>query len=319
MELPPELSQGIREIASGLSTAELTRAAAELTETYRGERKTRPHLDQLHRTAYLLTRLPATYAVLTRILRECKLRITHLRIESMLDLGAGPGTALWAAASQFPELTHATLMEDAPEWIALGKQLAHATEGSALRSADWCLESITKELPSGMFDLVTISYALNELRPAEVSEFVRRAWERTGKILLIAEPGTPSGFEIIREVRRELITAGACMVAPCPHANVCPMRDGNWCHFAERVQRTSEHRQAKSAELGFEDEKHSYVVVARQPVPVPAARILRHPRKHSGHVELELCTVNGLARETVSRKHRERYKRARRAEWGDEI
>jgi len=319
MELPPELLQGIREIASGLSTAELTRAAAELTETYRGERKTRPHLDQLHRTAYLLTRLPATYAVLTRILRECKLRTPGLRIESMLDLGSGPGTALWAAASQFPELSDATLIEDAPEWIALGKQLAHAADGSALRSADWRLESITKELPSGIFDLVTVSYALNELRPAEIWEVVRRAWKRTGKILLIAEPGTPSGFEIIREVRRELITAGACMVAPCPHANACPMRDGNWCHFAERVQRTSEHRQAKSAELGFEDEKHSYVVVARQPVPVPAARILRHPRKHSGHVELELCTVSGLARETVSRKQGERYKRARQAEWGDEI
>lgn len=319
MELPPELSQGIREITSGFSTAELARAAAELTATYRGERKTRPHLDQTHRAAYLLTRLPATYAVLSRILRECKLRIPDLRVESMLDLGAGPGTALWAAVSQFPELSHATLIEDAPEWIALGKQLAHATDGSVLRSADWCLESITEELPSGMFDLVTISYSLNELRPAEIWEVVRSAWERTGEILLIAEPGTPSGFEVIHEVRRELTTTGACMVAPCPHANACPMRDGNWCHFAERVQRTSEHRLAKSAQLGFEDEKYSYVVVARQSVHLPAARILRHPRKHSGHVELELCTVNGLARETVSRKQGGRYKQARGAEWGDEI
>jgi ribosomal protein RSM22 (predicted rRNA methylase) len=237
----------------------------------------------------------------------------------MLDLGAGPGTAVWAAALQFPELTHATLVEDAPEWISLGTRLAQSSEASALRTADWRPQSVTAELPAGTFDVVTISYALNELRPAEVTQVVRAAWERTAKVLLIAEPGTPAGFELIREVRRELIASGAFVAAPCPHALACPMRDGNWCHFAERVQRTSEHRVAKHAELGYEDEKYSYVVFCRQPVQRPEARILRHPQKHSGHVELELCTVNGLSEETVSRRQAERYKRARKAEWGDEF
>ena len=36
------------------------------------------------------------------------------------------------------------------------------------------------------------------------------------------------------------------------------------------------------------------MVFARQPNLLPTARILRHPRKHSGHVELELCTSEGL-------------------------
>ena len=61
------------------------------------------------------------------------------------------------------------------------------------------------------------------------------------------------------------------------------------------------------------------MVFARQPNLLPTARILRHPRKHSGHVELELCTSEGLKRETVSGKHGERYRDARRAEWGDAI
>jgi ribosomal protein RSM22 (predicted rRNA methylase) len=257
--------------------------------------------------------------VLARILRECKIRIPDLRVESMLDLGAGPGTALWASTLQFSELTRATLVEDAPEWIVLGKQMAESSEAPALHTADWRQQSFTAELPAGTFDLVTISYALNELRPAEVAEVLQAAWERTAKVLVIAEPGTPTGFELIREVRRELIASGAFVAAPCPHALACPMRDGNWCHFAERVQRTSEHRVAKNAELGYEDEKHSYVVFARDPVRLPSARILRHPRKRSGHVELELCTEKGLIRETVSRKQGEDYKRARRAEWGDEF
>ena len=319
MQLPSELSQAVQEITTAFPPSALARAAADLSAAYRGQRKTRPHLDQIHRAAYLLTRLPATYAVLTRILRECKTRIPDLQIESMLDLGTGPGTALWAAALQFSELTRATLVEDNPEWITLGKRLAQSSEASALRAADWRQQSITAGLPSGRFGLVTISYALNELRPAEVSRVIQAAWERTAQFLIIAEPGTPAGFELIREVRLELIAAGAFMAAPCPHALACPMRDGDWCHFAERVQRTSEHRAAKNAELGYEDEKYSYVVFSRQPAELPMARILRHPQKHSGHFELELCTEEGLIRQTVSRKQGEDYRRARRAEWGDEF
>ena len=97
------------------------------------------------------------------------------------------------------------------------------------------------------------------------------------------------------------------------------MQEGNWCHFAERLERTSEHRQAKLAALGYEDEKYSYVIFAREPIALPGARILRHPQKHSGHVELELCTPHGLTRETVSKRHRSRYKTARKAGWGDPI
>ena len=319
MQIPPTLSQAIQQITSKFRSPGLTHAVAELSATYRGERKGRPHLDEIHRAAYLLTRMPATYAVLTRILHECTLRVPDLRVESMLDLGAGPGTSLWAAAAHFPELTHATLVEDAPDWIAVCRQLARSGENVAVRNADWRQSSITDELPQGVFDLVSISYSLNELRSTEINQVLRSAWERTGKVLIIAEPGTPSGFELIRQVRAELIGTGACMAAPCPHANACPMRDGNWCHFAERVQRTAEHRSAKSGELGYEDEKYSYVVFARWPVLTAAARILRHPRKHSGHVELELCTVHGLSRETVSRKQGEKYKQAKKAEWGDEI
>ena len=319
MPVPAELSQAVEKLVAAYASKTLAGAAAEMTNAYRGERIARPQLDRLHRAAYLITRLPATYAVLVRILQECNNRIPALQVSSMLDLGAGPGTALWAAASQFPELERATLVEDDAEWIAIGTNLAQSSQTSPVRSANWHEGSITDGLPSGIYDLVTISYALNELRPNDITQVVRVAWKNTGRILAIVEPGTPIGFGLIRTVRAELIAAGAFMVAPCPHANDCPMRDNNWCHFAERLPRSSEHRQAKSAELGYEDEKFSYVVFAREPAPLPNARILRNPRKHSGHVELELCTPEGLKRETVSRKQGVRYKQARRAEWGDEI
>jgi len=76
---------------------------------------------------------------------------------------------------------------------------------------------------------------------------------------------------------------------------------------------------AKGAELGHEDEKYSYLIFAREPIALPAARILRHPDKHSGHTRFELCTPEGLKRETVSRKQGGRYSMAKKAHWGDTL
>lgn len=317
MLLPADLSQAIEEFTAETAHADLSRAAAELTVSYRGERRGRPLLSGSHRAAYLVTRLPATYAVISRILHECRVSIPDLNIENMLDLGAGPGTAMWAAAEQFPGLSRIILVEDRGEWIEVGRSFAADCGRVAIRSAEWHQGSAAGELPSGSFDLVILSYVINELQPAERLATVQAAWNRTNRILAIAEPGTPAGFDHVRQVRAELIAAGAHIVAPCPHANACPMQGKDWCHFAERLPRSSQHRSAKNAELGFEDEKYSYVVFARELVQLPRSRILRHPVKHSGHIDLELCTTEALKRITVSRRQGERYKEARKAEWGD--
>ena len=45
---------------------------------------------------------------------------------------------------------------------------------------------------------------------------------------------------------------------------------------------------------------------------------MRHPGKHSGHVQLVLCTAEGkIENRTVTRSSKDAYKRARKAEWGD--
>jgi ribosomal protein RSM22 (predicted rRNA methylase) len=318
MQLPEELRHAIDEHIADIPPSELGRASAELSGAYRGERKGKPRLDGVHRAAYLLTRLPATFAVLSRVFAEVKLRAPETRIESMLDLGSGPGTAMWAAVEHFPELNRVTSLEIDAEWIAAGKQLSHSSGHHAMLDANWINADLSK-MPMAKFDLVVASYVMNELRPAEIPAATRQAWERTRKILVVVEPGTPTGFAHIRAIRAELIGLGAHIVAPCPHANACPMAVNDWCHFAERVQRTAAHRLAKAAELGYEDEKYSYVAFAREPVKLPGARIVRHPRKHSGHIEFELCTAEGLKGETLSKKHGDRYKQARKLEWGETL
>lgn len=319
MQLPPQLAGAIQdEIARcGIKPAELARAAEELSRGYRAERKDKPQLDAAHRAAYLITRLPATFAVISRMLLELRSRVPEAQVASLLDLGSGPGTAMWAAAAIFSDLSRSELVEQSAAWIDLGKRLATGSEHSAFHSAVWRQSSVMDELPSGNFDLVTISYVLNELRSADAVSVVRAAWQRTAQFLLIVEPGTPSGFAVIRKMREELIDAGANMAAPCPHAKECPILGNDWCHFAQRIERSAEHRFAKSAKLGHEDEKFSYVLFSRTPVRQAQARILRHPAHHSGHVDLKLCTTQGLQQVTVSRREKEKFREARRAAWGD--
>jgi len=155
MQLPEELSAAMAEETRGITPAELARASQELSAAYRGER--RPILDRLHRAAYLTARLPATYAVMSRILGEAKLRVPDLRITSMLDLGAGPGTVMWAAAANLPELGQIVAVEDSAEWISLGRRLADHAKSPAVQAAEWVQTSLAGSFEAGSFDLVTIS------------------------------------------------------------------------------------------------------------------------------------------------------------------
>ena len=317
--LPPELSTAIADLNAEIPRGDLAGTVAELSSQYREKTRSRPQLTTMHRAAYLAARLPATYAVIARVIREAQLRIPGLCVESMLDLGAGPGTAMWAAAEQFPDLARIVLIEDSAGWIEMGRRLSSISGNSLIRNAEWRQGSVTREFSPESFDFVIASYLMNEIPLQDRSRVALAAWQRTKKLLVIIEPGTPEGFANIRSLRQALIAAAACISAPCPHANDCPVAAGDWCHFSERLERTSEHRKAKRAELGYEDEKYSYLIFSREPVALPAARILRHPRRHAGHAEFELCTPEGLKRETISRKQGERYKTAKKAEWGETL
>ena len=86
-------------------------------------------------------------------------------------------------------------------------------------------------------------------------------FDLTGKIALVT--GGNGGIGL--GMARGLAAAGAHVIAPCPHAADCPLAAADWCHFAQRIERTKIHRSVKGAELGYEDEKFSYIAVARHP------------------------------------------------------
>lgn len=317
MRLPADLSQALREEIGKTDRAELARAVAELTQRYRAERLSHAITTPAHRAAYLAVRAPATFAANHHVFAEMRRLAPEAGITGLLDLGAGPGTVLYAAAEVFPELARASMIDADASLIDLGRRLAEQSSHPAIRAATWLHQDLKGSLRLEPHDLVVISYALNELPKPVAERTVLQAWQCTWQFLVVVEPGTMRGFGFINSARTQLIAAGAHILAPCPHALECPMASaGDWCHFAQRVERTSLHRQLKAGALGHEDEKFSYVVASRNQFPSATARIVRHPQKHTGHVQLTLCTSQGLEKRTITKSQKEDYKRARKSEWG---
>jgi ribosomal protein RSM22 (predicted rRNA methylase) len=318
MTIPHGLLTGIDEIVAPVPAAELERAARALSDRYRdgGRAAARAARTTTDVAAYLATRAPATYAAVEDVCRRAGLGRPDWTPSSVLDLGAGPGIASWAALATWPGIARIRLVEAEPAMASAGRLLA-GHGAAALREARWDASPLAS-ITAGA-DLVLASYLIGELEPAELGAFVDHAWSLTADTLVVVEPGTTDGYRRILSVRDAVLAAGGSVLAPCPHERSCPLPTGDWCHFSTRLPRTRAHRLAKSAERGFEDEKFAYVVFGRTPQPLPEARVIRRPDPRKGHVVLDLCARDGLEQRVVSKREGASYRRARKLEWGDAL
>lgn len=318
MELPSPLRIAIDQALEGASITQLAAATQVLSQRYRGEvRDGRMHLsDTLAAQSYIATRMPATFAAIHAGLTAAAQRLPDFSPTTLLDVGAGPGTVLWAAQSVWPSIEAATLVEASASIREMGQKLAAA---NTLQAINWKDADIRRGVAdSTPADLVTLAYVLDELEPAERTTLVDALWTAARNLLVIIEPGTTAGWRRILDARAQLIAAGAHIIAPCPHALACPIAEPDWCHFSARVARSRVHRLAKGGEVPWEDEKFAYLVASRTPAPASPARVLSPPLTAKGRVELKLCQPDGsAAHRLITRREGETFKRARRADWGD--
>lgn len=289
--------------AGGADAGEVERLSA----AYRSDSPARAARTRAQVAAYLAYRAPATFAAATSVFGQVAAQRPGWSPRSLLDVGAGPGVAAWAAVETWPTLTELTLVEVEAEMLAAGRVL--------LPEATWLAGDASAAARPA--DLVVASYLLGELD--DNAGTATGLWEQTLDTVAFVEPGTPAGHRRVLSARAAVLAAGGHTVAPCPHDLACPLRNDDWCHFAVRLPRSKLHRRAKGVELGYEDEKFSYAVLSREPVRPAAARILRQPQVRSGHVNLVTCEPDGIHTRTVSRKAGALYRRARGAGWGDAI
>jgi len=317
-DLPSELRVALAHKAEGLSRNDAAQRAGAISQTYRGgggSARIRTGADAL---AYALARMPATYAAIAASLNALMETNPEFSPQSLLDIGAGPGTATWAAAEAFASLSALTLLDANAALRDLAVDLALSNPRLAsMRYEPGDARKLLADAPEA--DFVVASYVINELSDTERTALTDAMWAKTRDTLLVVEPGTPAGYARIIELRARLIAAGGHVIAPCPHDAECPLKMPDWCHFSQRLSRSRAHKHLKGAELPFEDEKFSYVALSRVPVAQRPARMLAQPKTTKIAVTAKICAANGV--ETVNVPHRDKdgYKRAKKWNWGDAV
>ena len=314
--LPADLRAALDAKLEGLSRHDVAARAASISKTYRDGGSSITIKSETDALAYALVRMPATYAAASACLNAlCEAR-PDFSPQGLLDVGAGPGTASWAAAETFPTLQRFMLLDinSALQKLALDLSRGHPRLAKMTCRRD--ANALDEVEPA---DLVIASYLIGEVSDAERRTLAERLWAKTRDTLLVVEPGTPAGYARIVELRAQLIASGAHVAAPCPHDLPCPLVSPDWCHFAQRLPRLRAHIQLKGAELPFEDEKFSYVALTREGVARRFSRVLAPPDVGKVGVAAKLCRAGGVEVAKVPRRDKAAYATARRWRWGDRV
>jgi ribosomal protein RSM22 (predicted rRNA methylase) len=319
MALPPALQAAVNALLEGRARRPIAERSAQISDCYRsGGHSGAAIASDIDVLAYLLARLPATYAAVAAVLDEVGAR-SAFDPKTLTDIGAGPGTASWAAFEAWPALERAAMIDSSAVFLDMARKLAAASPSKALANAETKLADVTRlpDLPSS--DLVIASYALAEVPAAALTKIATALWKSCAGILILVEPGTPAGYERIVSCRSALIADGAKIVAPCPHAAPCPIRSPDWCHFSQRLPRSRDHMIVKAAQVPFEDEKFSYLAVARDHVAIERyeARVLAPPMKDKTGIAMKVCANGEIAQRKIPSRDRAAFSNARDLRWGD--
>ena len=313
--LPSWLEIAIENLIKGYPLADLQQAYADLSLRYRSQEGASGYHCELESLAYVAARLPATYAVVKQCLTELPKGYAPT---SILDLGAGPGTASLACLETFtPSTIH--LIEQDRSSIEWGRNLLAAAPDNTSQTFYKTTDLLNLSLDTS-YDLVLASYVFGELTPDQQQTLFHRALALTSDYCLIILPGTPKGFSIINTLRNLALEQDISIVAPCTHSQKCPLKDKDWCHFPVRLPRSTWHKRLKGGDLGYEDEKYSYLLLSKNPVtPAFSGRIIKHPHHASGHGTLDVCTNGQLKTLAYSRKKSPGYQDLKRLQWGNGV
>ena len=316
MDIPEGLKDSINRLLSENKVSNIIENAQTISNRYRkndGKGK-RLLTNESEAVSYVISRMPATYAAVYSVFKQILVNYNE-KMTSLLDVGAGTGTGTWAV-NEIENMSQITCLEREKSMSNIGKKLMKNT---ALDNVQWKSYNILQDEIAEKADIVLTSYMINELPEQKRENAVLKLWQATNKLMVVIEPGTPEGFKNILNIRNLIKEQGGYIVAPCCCNGECPIKENDWCAFYARVARSSIHRQAKGGNLGYEDEKFSYIAFSKMPVEITGERILRHPQINSGFVKVKLCTAEGIQEKTYSKKDGEIYKKIKKLDAGEKI
>jgi ribosomal protein RSM22 (predicted rRNA methylase) len=261
------------------------------------------------------------FMITKRVFKEMKMLLPNFKPTRVLDFGCGPGTAGAAGIDVWGnELKKYTGIDMSRSMLDAAKVMI---DGSGADCILWdkSLEVVKRAESRGdRYDLAISSYTMSEL----ASDPARRAATQllfelldVGGYLVIIESGNPEGSHTVRTAREFILNSfnhtadeksnlfnilpaprglnkkdlGAFSIAPCTHDKPCPLSEGVWCSFSQKVY-SGMIRKAS-------EEKFSYVVIQKRQVnsseiPNQSTFINSKPYKADSKMELDLKSKLGL-------------------------
>lgn len=317
--LPAWLSAALNSKLENVARGPLRESAQAISDAYRTGGTSAGIRNDNDALAYAVVRMPATYAAVRAALAQTVEIIPDFEPRSLLDVGAGPGTASWASHDVWPSLQRLTLIDSNPHLLHLAAAFHEADAPSHFTTLQGHLpETLTKAAAA---DVVMASYVLTEIMPNALGGILGTLWRLADKLLVIVEPGTPDGYRRILACRDTLLGEGAQILAPCSHEGPCPLaKNDRWCHFSARLPRSRDHLLTKGASVPFEDEKFSYLIAGKGFGDVARGqRILATPRVSKASIGLTLCVPDTPEEYVIARSEKDAYRAAKRLDWGDRL
>jgi ribosomal protein RSM22 (predicted rRNA methylase) len=282
--------------------------------------------DQSDVLAYLGLRVPSTYAQIYSALLQIRELLPAWKPKSLLDLGSGPGTGLWAAKTVWPSIATATSIDREEHFQSIGKEIIENTAFSV--DVSWQNQNLMRSLEnriSSTYDLVIIANVLNELTAPKRERLLKQAYAHCKGIMIIIEPGTPSGFQIIQTTAKDF-SGNNSLIAPYV-ANSFVQSDEYWIHFSQKFIRPEFQRrlrqQMRNSPLmasDWEEAKYSYVAVGKiSPKEEFWGRCIGSVTKQKGFLEVPILTQNEILHARIMKRHKKEYAFAKDLGWGQII
>ena len=318
MNLPIEIKRYIENELNDISKNKLQNNAKNISINYRenegkGKRLLKSEDEAL---AYAISRMPATYGAVYNSLKH-SVEIYNQNIKTVADMGAGTGAGA-IAVNELLDIDQIECFEREDAMQKMGKKIFDNYDNISKKS-NWNKFDICKDVLKEKYDLVIVSYMLNEISDEKKDIIVEKLWNMFDKMLLIVEPGTMKGYNNVINAKKKLIEKGGKIVAPC-RSNECRLPKNDWCNFSCRVQRTKIHKELKNGNVPYEDEKYIYIAITKEDInEIDKKRILRHPMIYSGFVKLKVCDRDEIKEITISKKDKEKFKIVRKSKVGDLI
>ncbi len=279
--------------------------------------------DPSYLAAYLLYYWPVSFIQVSCALEELRMRGVLPELRNVLDIGAGPGPATFAARGFGAAAS--TLVDESAAALSRAAALNDSLPADMKIKMECLNLDLEKSpaLPQKSFDLIVACHSINELWKAEPDALARRTDLLSGclamlsdkGILLVIEPAAISSSRPALELRNTLLnhSLGRGMrkydcVGPCTGSFPCPMPEASesrTCHSEwlwSPLQPVAD--LAKAAGLDRTSVKAAWFALRRAPqaaalapadVPELGGRVVSEPMLNkAGRTRYVICTDSGL-------------------------